>query len=274
MKMKLGTMVLITEDTNSKESIKEVAELGLQTCQISCTAEFMIDKLKPKEIRKVSKEFGIEISSFFLVFKGQVYNRLEEGASTVGFIPEEFRAKRLELAKRFSDLVCEIGVRSITSHVGAIPNDPKNPLYLGFIPVMKKFVEYCQKNGQIFCFETGQELPSTLKRTIIDIGLENIGINLDPANLILYGMAHPLDAVEILGEYVRGMHAKDALWPNRNEGLGIEVPFGKGEVDFPLLFSRLKEKGFKGPVTIEREISGEQQKKDILEAKKFLEPYL
>jgi len=273
MKMKLGTMVLITEDTNSKESFKEVAELGLQTCQISCTAEFMIDKLKPKEIRKVSKEFGIEISSFFLVFKGQVYNRLEEGASTVGFIPEEFRAKRLELAKRFSDLVCEIGVRSITSHVGAIPNDPKDPLYLGFIPVMKKFVEYCQRNGQIFCFETGQELPSTLKRLIADIG-NNAYVNLDPANLILYGMAHPLDAVEILGEYVRGMHAKDALWPNRDESLGIEVPVGKGEVGFPLLISRLKEKGFQGPITIEREISGEQQKKDILEAKKFLEPYL
>lgn len=87
-------------------------------------------------------------------------------------------------------------------------------------------------------------------------------------------MAHPLDAVEILGEYVRGMHAKDALWPNRDESLGIEVPVGKGEVDFPLLISRLKAKGFQGPITIEREISGEQQKKDILEAKKFLQPYL
>jgi len=209
-----------------------------------------------------------------LVFEGQIYNRTEEGISTVGFIPKEYREKRFELAKKFSDMVREIGVKSITSHVGAIPNDPKSPLYLGFVPVMKKFVEYCQKNGQLFCFETGQELPSTLKRTIIDIGLDNIGINLDPANLILYGMAHPLDAVEIFGEYVRGMHAKDALWPNRDESLGIEVPVGKGEVGFPLLISALKEKGFKGPITIEREISGEQQKKDILEAKKFLQPYL
>lgn len=270
MKMKLGTMVLVTE--NIRESFKEIAELGLQTCQVSCTAEFMIDKLKPKEIRKASKEFGIEISSFFLVFEGQIYNRVE-GISTVGFIPEKFRTKRFELAKRFSDMVCEIGVKSITSHVGYIPNDPKSPLYLGFVPVIKKFVEYCKKNGQIFCFETGQELPSTLKRTIIDIG-GNAYVNLDPANLILYGMAHPLDAVEIFGEYVKGLHAKDALWPNRDEGLGIEVPIGKGEVNFPLLLSRLKEEGFKGPVTIEREISGEEQKKDILEAKKFLEPYL
>ena len=167
----------------------------------------------------------------------------------------------------------EKSVKNITLHVGAVQNDPKSPIYLEFVPSMKKFVEYCQKNGQIFCFETGQELPSTLKRTIIDIG-DNAYVNLDPANLILYGMAHPLDAVEIFGEYVKGLHAKDALWPNRDEGLGIEVPIGKGEVNFPLLLYRLKEKGFKGPVTIEREISGEEQKKDILEAKKFLEPYL
>ena len=270
MKMELGAMVLINE--NIKESFEEVAKLGMRTCQISCTAEFMIDKLEPKDIRKTSEEFGIEISSFFLVFEGQIYNRIE-GVSTVGFIPEEYRTRRLKLAEKFSDMICEIGAKSITSHVGAIPNDEKSPLYLKFVPVMKKFVEYCQRNGQIFCFETGQELPSTLKRMIIDIG-DNVYVNLDPANLILYGMAHPLDAVEILGEYVRGMHAKDALWPNRGESLGIEVPVGKGEVDFPLLISRLKEKGFQGPITIEREISGEQQEKDILEAKKFLEPYL
>jgi sugar phosphate isomerase/epimerase len=270
MKMELGAMIHVTE--NIKESFEEVAKLGMRTCQVSCTAELMIDRLKPKDIRRVSEEFGIEISSFFLVFKGQIYNRIE-GVSTVGFIPEEYRTRRFELAEKFSDIIYEIGVKNITSHVGSIPNDEKSPLYLEFVPVMKEFVEHCKRNGQIFCFETGQELPSTLKRLIADIG-NNAYVNLDPANLILYGMAHPLDAVEILGEYVRGMHAKDALWPNRDESLGIEVPVGKGEVDFPLLISRLKEKGFQGPITIEREISGEQQKKDILEAKKFLEPYL
>jgi len=150
MKMKLGTMVLITE--NIKESFEEVAKLGMQTCQVSCTAEFMIDKLKPKDIRKASAEFGIEISSFFLIFEGQIYNRTEEGVSTVGFIPEEYRKKRLELAKKFSDMICEIGVKSITSHVGFIPNDPKSPLYLEFVPVMKKFVEYCQKKRSDILF--------------------------------------------------------------------------------------------------------------------------
>jgi L-ribulose-5-phosphate 3-epimerase len=139
---------------------------------------------------------------------------------------------------------------------------------------MKKVIEKCKENNQIFCFETGQELPSTLKRTIIDIGLDNVGINLDPANLILYGKANPLDAVEIFGEYVKSMHGKDGLWPNRDEYLGREVPIGEGMVNFPVLLRRLKKKGFNGPIIIEREISGERQIEDIKKAINYLTPYL
>jgi len=126
----------------------------------------------------------------------------------------------------------------------------------------------------MFCFETGQELPSTLKRTILDLKMDNLGINLDPANLVLYGMANPLDAAEIFGEYVKGLHAKDGLWPNRDEYLGKETALGEGRVRFELLIPRLKKKGFRGPVTIEREISGDRQIEDIKKAMCLLEPYL
>ena len=106
-------------------------------------------------------------------------------------------------------------------------------------------------------------------RTIIDIGLDNMGINLDPANLILYGKANPIDAVEIFGKYIRSIHGKDALWPNRDEYLGKEVPVGDGIVNFPLLLRRLKNLGFNGPIIIEREISGEKQIQDIKRAIEF-----
>ena len=192
----------------------------------------------------------------------------------MGFVAESFRSKRLGLAKQYSDKVRDMGVQSITSHVGFIPDDENDPLYSSFIPLRREFAEHCARNDQIFCFETGQELPSTLKRTIIDIGTGNLGINLDPANLILYGMANPIDAVEIFGEYVRGFHAKDGLWPNRDEYLGHETPLGEGHVRFDLLLPRLKMKGFRGPVTIEREITGEQQIADIKRAMKTLEPFL
>jgi len=224
-------------------------------------------------IRKAAEETGIEISSIFLLFEGQVWDRFK-GFPTMGLVAPRHRKKRLELAKKFADKVKEIGLTNITCHVGFIPDDPKDPVYIGFIEVMKEYVAYCRRKTIEFRFETGQELPSTLKRTINDIGLDNLAINLDPGNLILYGKAHSLDAVEIFGEYVKGMHAKDGLWPNRREHLGIEVPVGEGEVNFPLLIPRLKEKGFKGPITIEREIRGPKQREDIIKAVKFLVPYL
>ncbi|MCK4591093.1 MAG: sugar phosphate isomerase/epimerase [Candidatus Latescibacteria bacterium] len=269
--LKLGLIVGISDEP--EKAFERVAEVGIFTCQLSCTAEQMVDRFDPQRIRKAADQVQVEISSFFLLFEGQVFN-LKDGPSTMGFVPEKYRQKRLTLAKRFSDMVKEMGVKSITSHVGFIPDDPEDPVYKGFIERMKEYADYCAGNGQVFCFETGQELPSTLKRTILDVGTGNLGINLDPANLILYGMANPLDAVEIFGEYVRGFHAKDGLWPDRGEALGHEVPLGEGKVHFRLLIPRLKEKGFAGPVTIEREITGPQQRADILKAKKILERLL
>ena len=99
-------------------------------------------------------------------------------------------------------------------------------------------------------------------------------INLDPANLILYGKGNPIDALDVFGSYVRNIHAKDGVWPNRDETLGHETALGEGDVRFDLLIRRLKAKGFEGPLTIEREISGPQQVEDIKKAMALLEPML
>ena len=124
-------------------------------------------------------------------------------------------------------------------------------------------------------FETGQETPVTLKRAIQDIekdlGKGNVGINLDPANLIMYGKANPVDALEVFGEYVRGIHGKDGKYPTDGHYLGEEVPLGQGKVNYPAFIAKLKEVGYEGDITIEREISGEQQKKDIVAAKEILD---
>jgi len=269
-KLKLGLIVGLREDLY--EPFAKVKSFGIPTCQVSFLAED-IEKFNPQKVREVSDEFGIEISCVFFVFKNQFYN-LKDGPKTMGLVAPEYRKERLKLSKEVSDFVKEMGVNYIATHIGFIPDDENDPVYKSFIPVMKELLVHCKRNNQIFCFETGQELPSTLKRTIIDLGMENVGINLDPANLILYGKANPLDAIEIFGKYVKGMHAKDGLWPNRNEVLGIEVPLGEGMVNFPVLLRRLKKMGYNRPVTIEREISGEKQKEDIKKAIEYLSPYL
>ncbi|MCM8785880.1 MAG: sugar phosphate isomerase/epimerase [Candidatus Omnitrophica bacterium] len=268
-KLKLG---LIISSRNIEEGFNKIKMLNLSLCQIGFLAE-EIENFDLENIRKKAKNYGIEIFAVFMLFKGQIFNN-KDGPSTMGFVAPKYREERLKLSFKFSDLVKEIGVKNIVCHVGFIPDDEEDPVYKSFIPVMKKIVEKCKTNGQNFLFETGQELPSTLKRTILDIGMDNVGINLDPANLILYGKANPIDAVEIFGEYVKSMHGKDGLWPNRDEYLGKEVPIGEGMVNFPVLLRRLKNKGFSGPIIIEREISGEKQIEDIKRGIKYLEPYL
>ncbi|NCO37872.1 MAG: xylose isomerase [Armatimonadetes bacterium CG_4_10_14_3_um_filter_66_18] len=270
-KIQLGTIVGVSDDP--RQGFERCCELGVPTCQLVCTAERLLGKFKPEQIRAAADATGIEISSFFILFEGQVWDRFR-GFPTMGMVAPDYREQRVPLFKQFADMVNDIGLKSLTSHIGFIPDDPHDPVYVGFIEVMKDIANHLAANGQSLCFETGQELPSTLKRTILDVGTGNLFVNLDPANLILYGKAYPLDAVEIFGEYVRGMHAKDGIWPNRDDGLGEEKPLGEGEANLPVLLPLLKSKGFRGPITIEREIHGPQQTDDIRKAMAFLEPYL
>ena len=124
----------------------------------------------------------------------------------------------------------------------------------------------------MFCLETGQETPVTLLRCLLDVGTGNMGVNLDPANLLMYGKANPVDAVDVLGAHIKTVHAKDGEYPTDPYKLGVEKPLGEGRVDFPRLIAKLKGIGYGGPLIIEREISGEQQIRDIVRAKEMLEP--
>ena len=122
--------------------------------------------------------------------------------------------------------------------------------------------------------ETGQETPTTMKRALEDVNRPNLGVGLDTANLILYGKANPVDAVEIIGPHVKSVHAKDGRWPIDPMKLGEEVLIGTGKVDFLKVFTRLHELGYTGAITIEREISGPQQMEDVEKEKAYLEGVL
>ena len=122
--------------------------------------------------------------------------------------------------------------------------------------------------------ETGQETPTTMSRMIRDVDLPNLAVGLDTANLILYGKANPVDAVDILGPHVRSIHAKDGRWPTNPDLLGEEVLIGTGLVDFRQVFSKLHRIGYAGAVTIERETSGPQQIEDVRQEKVYLDRIL
>ncbi len=104
--------------------------------------------------------------------------------------------------------------------------------------------------------------------------MKGLGVGLDTANLILYGKANPVDAVDIIGAHVQSMHAKDGRWPTDPNKLGEEVPIGKGLVNFQEVFTKLHRLGYTGVVSIERETSGPQQIEDVRQEKLYLEHIL
>jgi L-ribulose-5-phosphate 3-epimerase len=268
----LGVMTNLGKDPLT--ALQKVKEMGFTTCQLANPPDEYIYGERAEEltqdVKKSIKKTGIHISAVFIMYKGHIWN-LVDGPRTIGLVPEETRAVRVVHACRVSNWAKKIGVKTVTSHMGFIPADPASLIYKGFIETMKAFVGFCGANGQTFAFETGQEPPDVLRRTIDDIGLNNVGVNFDCANLILYGMGRPLDGIKAFGEFVVNTHCKDGIWPQTPGQMGREVPIGEGEVNFQEVIPSLYAIGFRGPLTIEREISGEQQIQDILNAKRLLE---
>lgn len=265
--MKIGVLIELFEDTDIDAKFAELRSMGMESCQLVCwNRKILNDDSVAQAVNEAVEKHGVHISAFWCGWEGRRVWDFYEGQLTLGLVPTDYRIERMKMLLEGSDFA---------THVGYMPENPYDPKYEEVLVACKTVVEKCKENGQNFLFETGQETPVTLKRAIQDIenalGKGNVGINLDPANLIMYGKANPVDALEVFGEYVRGIHGKDGMYPTDGHCLGAEVPLGQGKVNYPAFIAKLKEVGYDGDITIEREISGEEQKKDIVMAKEILE---
>jgi sugar phosphate isomerase/epimerase len=265
-KMRLGVVTGLGKDPDA--AIKRVHDFGFQTCQMSI-GRFDDDTLA--RLRAAVAKYGLEVTSAIAGGPGPEIYDFYKGPLTIGLLPREYRDARITRIKQVSDFAKKAGIPGVQTHCGFLPENPSDPLYTETVNAIRTVAQYCKANGQTFRCETGQETPITLIRAIQDVGLDNVGINFDVANLILYGKANPVDAVELLGPYIMGVHAKDGLYPTNPKQLGREVPIGQGKVNFPVLIGLLKKVGYQNPLTIEREIEGPKQTEDILASKAFLE---
>lgn len=268
--MKLGTMVSMDMERLEQEFI-DLREMGFETCQLNCWDETRFTSANAAAVKALMKKFAVEVSALWCGWSGPCEWNLTMGPVTIGLVPMAYRHKRLETLIKGSDFASELGVEDIITHVGFIPNNPHDPDYPGLVGALRSLAFHCARNGQYFLFETGQEAPVTLLRTIEDIGTPNLGINLDPANLLMYGYGNPVDALDVFGKYVRNVHGKDGVCPHEGTRLGDEVAIGQGKVNYPEFIRKLKAIGYDRYITIEREISGEEQHKDILAAKTLIE---
>jgi sugar phosphate isomerase/epimerase len=153
-------------------------------------------------------------------------------------------------------------VGSIACHIGFVPEDTTHPDYIAVREIVRRIADHAAGHAQTFALETGQEPAHVLQRFLKDVNRPNVGINFDPANMILYGTGDPIEALKVLGPHVLSVHAKDGDWPpvGQPEALGTERPLGQGSVGIPRFVNTLKEIGFQGPLNIEREAENQQER--------------
>jgi L-ribulose-5-phosphate 3-epimerase len=194
------------------------------------------------------------IVTCFAAYTGEDYADIPTVEATVGLLPERFREERLQRTREVSDIAAKLGVKAIGLHVGCVPEDTNHPDYIAVREITREVADYAGKHGQIFSLETGQESATALRAFIADVGRTNLRVNFDPANMILYGSGDPMEALDVLGDLVVSVHAKDGLWPAGGPtSLGVEKVLGTGDVGMSRYVAKLREIGYRGPLCIERE---------------------
>jgi len=267
---------LIIQPANGAEAaIARVHDLGMSNCFLSLDG-YLGKMTKPlaEEIGGLLEKYNVVATAAEVVRPEPLVWDFEHGPSTIGLVPRATRTARMDALKQTSDFAAMLEIPCVQTHCGFIPEDPADPLYEEAVFAIREVAQHCAGNKQRFLMETGQETPTTMSRAIKDVDQPNLGVGLDTANLILYGKANPVDAVDIVGPHVRSIHAKDGRWPTDPMKLGEEVLIGTGLVDFEKVFTKLHKLGYTGAVTIERETSGPQQIADVRNEKIYLERIL
>lgn len=243
-------------------------DLGLKLAQVG----FMDDSYQqPEEAIATIHDSHLEISATCVAFDGEDYTRIETIARTGGLRPDDAWPARRDKTIAVADITRQLGVPYLAMHIGFVPHDRNDPLFAVMSDRVRTICDALGERDIELIMETGQEPVETLLEFISHINRPNLGVNFDPANMILYGVGDPVDAVIALKDQIRHVHMKDAN-PSNQPGTewGEEVVLGTGEAQIPRIVSKLRAQGYAGPLVIERE-AGSQRHADIREGISFLE---
>ncbi len=255
-----------------------ISELKVPTIQLHAPHPESRSVQKAESLRAQLSELGVRCTAVFGGFSGESYADIPTVVRTIGLVPEATRQSRLEEMFAISDFAMHLDCDAVALHLGFIPHGADAigasvDSYSEVVEVTRKLCDYCADRQQYLHLETGQETADGLLEFIHQVARENLRINFDPANMILYGSGEPIEALRCVSNYVRSVHCKDATWSDKpGETWGEEVPLGKGQVDMRKYLQTLKEIGYTGPLTIEREIPQDpsRQRQEIGEAIELL----
>lgn len=267
----IGVMIRLGKDSDVENEIRKAKDMELDSCQICIWDTSLFRNAEyAARVKAAIANTGFRVSGLWAGWSGPCEWNFTAGPATIGLVPPAYRYFRLNELKAASDFAALVGIDRVITHVGFLPENPDDPDFVGTVAALRWLCKAMKAKNQFFLFETGQETPVTMLRSIQAIGTDNLGINFDTANLLLYGKANSLDALDVFGQYVLDTHIKDGFYPTDGMSLGKQVPVGEGKANVAAVVRKLDEIGYKGTLTIEREISGEQQIRDILATRDYL----
>lgn len=258
--------VFASIDAGLGVKLEVVQELGIPTIQLHAPARETRTEENAKAFLQKLNDIGVTLTAVFGGFEGESYADIPTVVETVGLVPPATRAERTVEMKEIADFAKLLNCNVVALHLGFVPHDTSCDLYKEVLAVTRDICDHCKANGQALHLETGQETADGLLQFLTDVERDNLFVNFDPANMILYGTGEPIEALKKIGSYVRSIHCKDATWAdNPGKEWGAEVALGQGDVGMENYISTLNELGYTGPLTIEREIpqDPERQKAEI-----------
>lgn len=292
--MKLSNKIGVIVDSfgvGVTEGLKKAKAVGAEGVQIYAVSGEMdpasLSPGKRKELREYIASLGLEISALCGDLGGH------------GFQDRAANPAKVEKSKRILDLAVELGTPIVTTHIGIVPDDVGGPIYSAMQEACDELGRYAKSMNAFFAIETGPEPAAHLKSFLDTLATNGVSVNFDPANMVMVTGDDPVEGVRTLKDYIVHTHVKDGV-RNRPidprkvygflgyEGNGLdhaaiaemaspgsafaEVPLGEGAVDFNAYFAALQEIGYKGYLTIEREV-GAQPEEDIRKAVEFIRAF-
>lgn len=234
-------------------------DLGVHVVQIACGDPHHASWDEGDDMPTAAKDAGFTMIGSMLGFPGEDYTTPQTIQKTGGFGDPALRPERLQRLQWALDRTIALGLSDMMLHAGFIP-EPNDPERKPFLDTLAKVSELAAAKNITIAFETGQETADLLRLTLDELACQNLKVNFDPANMLLYDKGDPIRAVEILAKDIRTVHLKDAKRPTTSGAWGEEVPLGKGEVNIKEFVKTLKRVGYQGPLCIEREVGNQQER--------------
>jgi len=245
------------QPTSPRDLVDKVRRVGVPGVQLALdpirTGAWPLD-----ETREAIAGAGIDIVSGMMAMAGEDYSTLESIKRTGGVAPDETWTANLDAAHALAQIAAMLDLPLVTFHAGFIPHEVSDPNRGVMLDRLRQLAEVYRAAGVRLAFETGQETAETLLAALDELDRPEVGVNFDPANMILYGMGDPIDALRRLAPRLAQIHIKDAIASKTPGQWGREVRAGTGDVDWPAFFSMMRDKHIDCDLMIEREAGGDR----------------